>query len=159
MRALTAPAVVVLLFLGPAAAPTGAQAPGSAVTLLVEGPRERRGLDFLGPNIIPYAYGRYRDQAQERDVEVYFVDRDLAPFANSQSDDCAGYALELPAVAGEDLRLYRSIEGWNLLFRFPVPYAEPCRFVEDFLDLFIFFLDALGDSEEVPFPAALELDR
>ena len=125
--------------------------------LLVDGPTEDRGLDFLGPNIVPYLAADYYDHEQERNVEVFFVDRDIAIPAAAEAAACGSYEVRVfednnPPL---EIRAFESIEGWLVFFLFPVPYTDPCRFVEDFLELFIFFRRALDD--ETPFPAALEL--
>ncbi len=122
---------------------------------MVEGPTAGRGLDFLGPNIIPYLMASYYDYEQERGVDIHFVDRDIALPDRAEPDFCGPYAVSLLEAGDLDIRAFASIEGWLVFFLFPVPYTDPCRFVEDFLELFIFFRGALDD--EAPFPAALEL--
>ncbi len=143
---------------GPGVA-ANAETPADADAMLVRGPRPGRGLPFFGPNVIEHERGVYRYRGTE--VTVYYGEERLPIEAEPEVLQCGPYALQVPNDVGPHRRVFRfeRAAGEWLLFELQSDAVEICPLVEEFIEQFEFFLEALPpDTREAPFPAVLQAD-
>ena len=123
---------------------------------LQKGPKIGKGLEFFGPNAIPYELVEYG--YRQKTVLVYLVRRAIPILPSWEKADCAKAPLSLlPAAGGETNKkalLYDSGEDWYAIFVFADEEKASCPFIEVFLDRLRFFLRSGTPS---PFPAILDI--
>ena len=162
LRGAIGAAAAVLLF---AAAGACAQTLDTGnVAVLVQAPVSRRGIDGLGPNVLPCLVASYSFTGAA--VRVTYTDAAIPPFASWPAAPCAALRVKLvpPGASGGGVKTaslvlsYADPQGWDLFFAFPngFPSANACVFVSRFVPRFQYFLGATEGGPLSSFPAVLQ---
>lgn len=122
--------------------------------ILLSGPKNITGLDFLPSNNFPAKYGIY--DFEEKLVAVYYVGDETSLSMETIPFDCGPYTLM--EVFGMKRRIfrYRDSGGWEVFISFDQEIRDPCVFIEVFLRRFRYFLGIVKDESGISFPAVLE---
>ena len=124
--------------------------------VLLRGPYESRGIEFLEPNVLPVFKGYYL--LGDANVEVIFtrseilIAEDWNPFACNSLRVSRGPDQEYHTF------YYSKSEEYSVFFRFPIDTDVDCKFIEVFINRLDFFLHFTENPFDVPFPAILNLE-
>ena len=116
-------AAVLLTLLG-TVSPLGAE---EEKVLLQKGPKLGKGLEFFGPNAIPYEQAEYG--YRQKTVTIYFIRRSIPILPSWEKADCAKTPLSLLSGGNEKNQkafLYESGEDWDTIFVFSKDEMSTC---------------------------------
>jgi hypothetical protein len=143
------PLIFLSLFLLPRILPgQGSEA------LLLRGPKVGKGIDYFGPNAIPFERGDY--SYNDGTVSVYYIRRYIPILSEWRREVCGRTTLHVLEENGESVLLYDSSEGWYVLFVFAREETKRCPFVTPFLERLRFFR-ASAAAAGSPLPATIEI--
>jgi hypothetical protein len=122
--------------------------------MLLRGPKVGKGIDYFGPNAIPYERGDYRYNGGT--VTVYYILRHIPVLPEWRREACGRTPLFVLEENRESVFLFDSAEGWYVLFVFSKEESKRCPFVVPFLERLRFFRASAADSGS-PLPAVVEI--
>ena len=128
------------------------------VSILQRGPIFRKGLPFFLPNAIPGFSGVYR--FRETEITVYYTETKILRRQEWLPFDCPGSTgLLVPEQEEGVLLVFPAVEdGWTIFFSYQEQRDDICRFIDTFLEQFLYFRGITRDREIPPFPAVLQLE-
>ena len=146
--------IVVLLYVLLALvllSPLGAE----QTAILLIGPKELKGIDYLSPNVLPAFQGLY--QLDEAEIQVVFTREPVLIPASWPTERCGDR--QLYQIPGEDLTTfcYQDEQEQSHFFVFPEGFSDPCAFVDVYSRRFQSLQSFVANPLDVPFPAILEL--
>ncbi len=124
------------------------------LAILLRGPVDTRGIDFLGPNTIPGLLAIYR--MTDSKIEVTFTRSKIVAAKAWAKVRCVKW--ELYELSDDEMRtLYYGEDQYSLFLRFPFELDRWCVFSDSFLTKFRRLLGLAKSERDVPFPAIVEL--
>ena len=121
------------------------------------------GLPIFPSNRIPYYHAAYQmgespTQEESREIRIYaFEDQGEFVLRHTQERPlCSGRVLRFAEFDSRFLAALQVPElgGW-IVFSFPDRDLGICEFIEDFLDLYLFFRSASPEATVPPFPGVV----
>lgn len=122
--------------------------------VLLRGPLVKKGIPFLYPNALPVFYGEYTYRKEK--ILVYFTEKEIVRSDSWQPFECPERTLYRLEREEKLLLYFRNENGWSVFFSLPEKIKTPCRFINTFLDRFLYFRSISRDRNIATFPAVLE---
>ena len=122
--------------------------------VLLRGPLIKKGIPFLYPNALPVFYGEYTYRKVK--ILVYFTEEEIVRSDSWQPFECPKRTLYRLEREEKLLLYFRNENGWSVFFSMPEKIETPCRFIDKFLDRFLYFRSISRDRNIATFPAVLE---
>ncbi len=121
---------------------------------LRKGPKPGKGIEYFGPNAIPYEQAEYSYRG--RAVNAYYIRSYIPILPSWAARDCGAARLSLLPGGGESESafLYASGRDWYLIFVFAKEEKDTCPFIGAFLERVEFFLKA---DSGFPLPAVFDV--
>ena len=122
--------------------------------VLLKGPLIRKGIPFLYPNAIPVFYGEY--EYRNKKIIIYFSEEEIVRSDSWLPFECPERTLYRIKREERVVLYFRDENKWSVFFSLPVELETPCRFIDKFLERFLYFRSIARGESIATFPAVLE---
>lgn len=122
--------------------------------VLLKGPLIRKGIPFLYPNAIPVFYGEY--EYQNKKIIIYFTEEEIVRSDSWAPFECPERILYRIKREERLVLYFRDENEWSVFFSMHSELETPCRFIDKFLERFLYFRTIARGESIATFPAVLE---
>lgn len=127
------------------------------LSILQQGPEQRKGLPFFLPNAIPHFKGVYNFRGSK--VQVFYTESAMLRRPEWAPVECGDSRVFTVRDQSHDIYIY-PMEGdrRTFFFLFDPERQDVCGFIDPFLSRFRYFLGITRDRMVPPFPAVVPLE-